>query len=166
MGLMSSCFKERLCAHDSRLLGTFVKFPTMETVEILASAGLDFIAGLDRPEWRELHVDDTCVPVRPSGLRERLRLAGYVDVEVALQSRPEAEGPARRFRFAARRPVMLNRPATRSPCATTSSTGQSRSGMPCRKARMNSFSPSSVVGRSGPTEREQTPGARRAQVCH
>src|SRR5437762_4026351 len=40
---MGSHFKERLCAPDSRLLGMFVKFPTMETVEILASAGLDFI---------------------------------------------------------------------------------------------------------------------------
>ena len=38
---MGSHFKERLCAPDSRLLGMFVKFPTMETIEILASAGLD-----------------------------------------------------------------------------------------------------------------------------
>jgi 2-keto-3-deoxy-L-rhamnonate aldolase RhmA len=40
---MGTHFKERLCAPDSRLLGMFVKFPTMETIEILASAGLDFI---------------------------------------------------------------------------------------------------------------------------
>ena len=40
---MGSHFKERLCAPDSRLLGMFVKFPTMETIEILASAGLDFV---------------------------------------------------------------------------------------------------------------------------
>jgi 2-keto-3-deoxy-L-rhamnonate aldolase RhmA len=40
---MGSHFKERLCAPDSRPLGMFVKFPTMETIEILASAGLDFV---------------------------------------------------------------------------------------------------------------------------
>jgi 2-keto-3-deoxy-L-rhamnonate aldolase RhmA len=40
---MGSHFKERLCAPDARPLGMFVKFPTMETIEILASAGLDFI---------------------------------------------------------------------------------------------------------------------------
>jgi SAM-dependent methyltransferase len=60
------------------------------------------VDSIDRPEWRELHVGDICVPVQPSDLRERLRLAGYVEVEVALESRPEADGPARRFRFAAR----------------------------------------------------------------
>jgi 2-keto-3-deoxy-L-rhamnonate aldolase RhmA len=40
---MGTRFKERLCAPDARLLGMFVKFPTMETIEILAAAGLDFI---------------------------------------------------------------------------------------------------------------------------
>src|SRR5262245_60884874 len=40
---MGTHFKEHLCAPDARPLGMFVKFPTMETIEILASAGLDFI---------------------------------------------------------------------------------------------------------------------------
>lgn len=40
---MGSYFKSRLCDPDSRPLGMFVKLPTMETIEILASAGLDFI---------------------------------------------------------------------------------------------------------------------------
>jgi len=36
-------FKERLCAPDARLLGMFVKFPSMESIETLASAGYDFV---------------------------------------------------------------------------------------------------------------------------
>jgi 2-keto-3-deoxy-L-rhamnonate aldolase RhmA len=40
---MGSHFKERLYDPDSRLVGMFVKFPTIETMEILASAGLDFV---------------------------------------------------------------------------------------------------------------------------
>jgi 2-keto-3-deoxy-L-rhamnonate aldolase RhmA len=40
---MGSHLKERLCAPDSRLVGMFVKFPTLETIEILASAGCDFV---------------------------------------------------------------------------------------------------------------------------
>jgi 4-hydroxy-2-oxoheptanedioate aldolase len=40
---MGSRFKERLCAPESHLFGMFVKFPTLETIEILASAGLDYI---------------------------------------------------------------------------------------------------------------------------
>src|SRR5260221_10509103 len=37
-------------------------------------------------------------------------------------------------------PRMLRRPATRSPSATTSSTGHCRSGIPCRRARITSSS--------------------------
>jgi 2-keto-3-deoxy-L-rhamnonate aldolase RhmA len=40
---MGSHFKERLYDPTSRLLGMFVKFPTMETIEILASSGYDFV---------------------------------------------------------------------------------------------------------------------------
>jgi 4-hydroxy-2-oxoheptanedioate aldolase len=40
---MGSHFKERLYDPQSRLMGMFVKFPTIETMEILASAGLDFV---------------------------------------------------------------------------------------------------------------------------
>jgi hypothetical protein len=58
------------------------------------------VDSVDRPEFRELHIDDTCVPVDPATLAARLRQAGFVDVEVERAS-PE---PARRFRFAARAP--------------------------------------------------------------
>ena len=56
---------------------------------------------VDSPEFRELHVDDTCVPVDPDGLAARLSRAGFNDIEV------EVSGPAerRRFRFAARAPA-------------------------------------------------------------
>jgi 4-hydroxy-2-oxoheptanedioate aldolase len=40
---MGSHFKERLYEPTSRLIGMFVKFPTIETVEILASLGCDFV---------------------------------------------------------------------------------------------------------------------------
>ena len=59
--------------------------------------GVDSIAN---PEWLDLHVGDTCVPVDPATLGARLERAGFVDVEVE-RSAPE---PARRFRFAARVP--------------------------------------------------------------
>jgi SAM-dependent methyltransferase len=58
------------------------------------------VDSIDGPEWRELHTDDTCVPVNPAGLADRLAQAGFVDVEV-LRATPE---PARRFRFSARAP--------------------------------------------------------------
>jgi len=40
---MGSYFRERLHDPKSRLLGMFVKFPTLETMEILATAGCDFV---------------------------------------------------------------------------------------------------------------------------
>jgi ubiquinone/menaquinone biosynthesis C-methylase UbiE len=58
------------------------------------------VDSIDSPEWRELHVGDTCVPVDPGTLGARLEHAGFVDVEVE-RSAPE---PSRRFRFAARVP--------------------------------------------------------------
>jgi ubiquinone/menaquinone biosynthesis C-methylase UbiE len=58
------------------------------------------VDSMESPDWWALHVGDTCVPVQPDALAERLERAGYVDVEVE-RSAPE---PARRFRFAARAP--------------------------------------------------------------
>lgn len=55
------------------------------------------VDSIESPEWWELHVGDTCVPVNPDTLAERLERAGFVEVEVE-RSTPE---PARRFRFAA-----------------------------------------------------------------
>src|SRR6266542_2397605 len=49
-------------------------------------------------------------------------------------------------------PRSEKRPATRSPSATTCSTGQSRAGIPSRNARMNSFSPVRVGAKLGPSE--------------
>ena len=40
---MGSHFKERLYDPATRPVGMFVKFPTLETMEILASAGCDFV---------------------------------------------------------------------------------------------------------------------------
>jgi len=37
---------------------------------------------LDDAEFREFHKDDVCVPVDPEGLPERLRRAGFADVNV------------------------------------------------------------------------------------
>ncbi len=42
-------------------------------------AGQDSLAS---DELRELHVDDTYVPVDPAGLAQRLEAAGFVDVDV------------------------------------------------------------------------------------
>ncbi len=58
------------------------------------------VDSVESPEWWELHVGDTCVPVNPDTLAERLASAGFVEVEVQ-RAAPE---PARRFRFAARAP--------------------------------------------------------------
>jgi 2-keto-3-deoxy-L-rhamnonate aldolase RhmA len=40
---MGSHFKEQLYDPKTRLMGMFVKFPSIETMEILAGAGLDFV---------------------------------------------------------------------------------------------------------------------------
>jgi SAM-dependent methyltransferase len=60
------------------------------------------VDSIDSPEWRELHVDDTCVPVDPDTLAARLLMAGFVQIEV---QRASTE-PARRFRFAAFAPAI------------------------------------------------------------
>jgi SAM-dependent methyltransferase len=59
------------------------------------------VDSIDRPEWRELHAGDVCVPVDPSTLSGRLERAGFVQIEVELQ--PDTPTP-RRFRFAGRAP--------------------------------------------------------------
>ena len=59
------------------------------------------VDSIDNPDWRELHAGDTCVPVDPATLAERLQHAGFIEVEVE-RAIPE---PARRFRFAARTPA-------------------------------------------------------------
>jgi SAM-dependent methyltransferase len=42
-------------------------------------AGVD---SYDTPEWREMHIDDTCVPVPPETLCDRLLRAGFREAEV------------------------------------------------------------------------------------
>jgi SAM-dependent methyltransferase len=42
-------------------------------------AGVD---SFDTPEWRQLHIDDTCVPVPPETLRARLLAAGFGEAQV------------------------------------------------------------------------------------
>jgi SAM-dependent methyltransferase len=80
---------------QDRLLG--------EVRRVLRPGGLLIgVDSIDGPEWRELHTGDTCVPVDPNTLADRLERAGFVQIEVELQQKsPE---PARRFRFAARTP--------------------------------------------------------------
>jgi 2-keto-3-deoxy-L-rhamnonate aldolase RhmA len=75
---VGSHFKERLCAPDSRLFGMFVKFPTMETIEILASAGLDFII-IDM-EHAPLSIDVVyrmVVTAELAGMNALVRLRGH-----------------------------------------------------------------------------------------
>lgn len=67
-----------------------------EVARVLRAGG--WFAGTDStdsPQWRELHVDDVCVPVDPSTLPDRLAAAGFTDVTVT------ADGP---LRWRARRP--------------------------------------------------------------
>ena len=75
---MGSHFKERLCAPDSRPLGMFVKFPTLETIEILASAGLDFVI-IDM-EHAPLSIDVVyrmVVTAELAGMAALVRLRGH-----------------------------------------------------------------------------------------
>src|SRR6185437_9185283 len=51
--------------------------------------------GVDRPEMRDLHDDDTFVPVDPTTLPDRLRAAGFADAVV------EVSASGDRFRFVA-----------------------------------------------------------------
>ncbi|HZU74887.1 MAG TPA: class I SAM-dependent methyltransferase [Acidimicrobiales bacterium] len=56
-----------------------------QAARVLRSGGV--FAGtdsLDGEDFRQLHVDDICVPIDPSGLEARLEAAGLVRVEVAI----------------------------------------------------------------------------------
>jgi 4-hydroxy-2-oxoheptanedioate aldolase len=76
---MGSHFKERLCGPDATPpLGMFVKFPTMETIEIMASAGLDFVI-IDM-EHAPLSVDVVyrmVVTAELAGMAALVRLRGH-----------------------------------------------------------------------------------------
>ncbi|WP_083913572.1 class I SAM-dependent methyltransferase [Nocardia concava] len=52
--------------------------------------------GLDRLAFRLMHIGDTCVPVPPATLTDRLTRTGFADVEI--------DTGATMFRFRARRP--------------------------------------------------------------
>ncbi|GAB4584920.1 class I SAM-dependent methyltransferase [Nocardia sp. IFM 10818] len=52
--------------------------------------------GLDNPFFRLIHLGDTCVPVPPATLSERLARIGFTDIDI--------ETAATMFRFRARRP--------------------------------------------------------------
>ncbi|MBV9582673.1 MAG: hypothetical protein JO057_29155, partial [Chloroflexi bacterium] len=75
---MGSHFRERLHDPSSRLVGMFVKFPTLETTEILASSGCDFII-IDM-EHAPLSVDTVYSMIavaERSGMAALVRLRGH-----------------------------------------------------------------------------------------
>lgn len=75
---MGSHFKERLCAPESHPVGMFVKFPTLETMEILAGVGCDFVI-LDM-EHAPLGVETVygmIVAAERSGMAALVRLRGH-----------------------------------------------------------------------------------------
>jgi SAM-dependent methyltransferase len=72
-----------------------------ELCRVLQPGGLLVgVDSVDSSPWRKLHEGDVCVPVPPETLLDRLRAAGYADVEVEVSEH--------RFRFAARRPALLS----------------------------------------------------------
>lgn len=75
---MGAHLKERLYQPDARLLGMFVKLPTLETMEILATAGCDFVI-IDM-EHAPLSVDTVygmIVAAERSGMAAIVRLRGH-----------------------------------------------------------------------------------------
>ena len=75
---MGSHFKERLYESSSPLLGMFVKFATIETVEILASAGYDFvIIDMEHAPLGVETVYGMIVTAERSGMGALVRLRGH-----------------------------------------------------------------------------------------
>jgi ubiquinone/menaquinone biosynthesis C-methylase UbiE len=42
------------------------------------------VDSLDSPSFRQLHIDDICVPIDPATFPDRLRAAGFVDISVTV----------------------------------------------------------------------------------
>ena len=69
-----------------------------EVARVLQSGGIFVgVDSLDSPQWREMHVDDVCVPVDPATIAARLERAGFSDVQAepnpyVLQFRARARG--------------------------------------------------------------------------
>jgi ubiquinone/menaquinone biosynthesis C-methylase UbiE len=58
-----------------------------ELARVLRPGGvLIGVDSLDSPSWRKLHEGDVCVPIDPLGLPDRLRRAGFTDVNVTVWS--------------------------------------------------------------------------------
>lgn len=75
---MGSHFKERLYDPATRPMGMFVKFPTTETVEILASAGLDFIIiDMEHAPLSIETVYSMIVTAERSGMAALIRIRGH-----------------------------------------------------------------------------------------
>ena len=75
---MGSHFKERLHEPSSRLVGMFVKFPTMETMEILASLKYDFvIIDMEHAPLNVETVYSMIVTAERSGMGALVRLRGH-----------------------------------------------------------------------------------------
>jgi 2-keto-3-deoxy-L-rhamnonate aldolase RhmA len=75
---LGSHFKERLYEPNARLVGMFVKFPAMETIEVLGSAGYDFVI-IDM-EHAPLGVETVyrmIVTAERSGMGALVRLRGH-----------------------------------------------------------------------------------------
>jgi 2-keto-3-deoxy-L-rhamnonate aldolase RhmA len=75
---MGSHFKERLYEPSARLVGMFVKFPTMETIEILASLEYDFvIIDMEHAPLNVETVYSMVVTSERSGMGALVRLRGH-----------------------------------------------------------------------------------------
>jgi 4-hydroxy-2-oxoheptanedioate aldolase len=75
---MGSHFKEHLYDPAARLIGMFVKFPTIETVEILASLGCDFvIIDMEHVPLNVETVYHMIVASERSGMAALVRVCGH-----------------------------------------------------------------------------------------
>ena len=75
---MGSHFKEKLYDPSTRPVGMFVKFPTIETIEILASAGLDFIiVDMEHAPLSIETVYSMIVTAERSGMAALVRIRGH-----------------------------------------------------------------------------------------